>query len=162
MPDNTPPGVADRTIECDVLIDAPTDVVWRTITEPDQIIQWFADRVQLDLQSGGAGTLVFEGHACTAQATVAPLVVVAVDPPRRFSFRWGHPEGEAPGPGNSLLVEFSLSAEGDDRTRLQVVETGLDAIGWPEDEKARYVESHRGGWVTHLGRLEDLFGAPAG
>jgi uncharacterized protein YndB with AHSA1/START domain len=162
MPDSTNPGVADRTIECEVLIDASTDVVWRTITEPDQIVKWFADRVQLDLQSGGAGTLIFEGHACTAQATIAPLVVVAVDPPRRFSFRWGHPEGEVPGPGNSPLVEFRLSAQGDDRTLLQVVETGLDAIAWPDDEKERYVESHRGGWATHFGRLENLFGAPAG
>jgi len=162
MTESTQAELADRTIECEVLIDAPPDVVWRTITEPDQIAQWFADRVELNLQSGGAGTLVFEGHACTAEATIAPLVVVAVDPPRRFSFRWSHPEGEAPGPANSLLVEFSLSAEGDDRTRLRVVETGLDEIGWPEDEKARYVDSHRGGWATHLGRLEDLFGAPAG
>jgi uncharacterized protein YndB with AHSA1/START domain len=161
MPDDTQPGVADRTIECEVLIDAPAEVVWRTITEPDQITKWFADRVQLDLQSGGAGTLVFQGHACTAEATTAPLVVVAVDPPRRFSFRWSHPGGEVPGPGNSVLVEFSLTAQGDDRTRLRVVETGLDGISWPEDEKARYVDDHRGGWATHLGRLEDLFRAPA-
>src|ERR1017187_9738052 len=99
MPDSTHRGVTDLTIEREVLIDAPAEVVWRTITEPDQIAQWFADRVQLDLQSGGAGTPVFEGKA-TAQATTAALVVAAVDPPRLFSFRWGHPEGEAPVPGN--------------------------------------------------------------
>jgi uncharacterized protein YndB with AHSA1/START domain len=26
---------------------APAEVVWRTITEPDQMSQWFADRVEL-------------------------------------------------------------------------------------------------------------------
>src|ERR1019366_6838269 len=103
----------------------------------------------------------FEGKA-TAQATTAALVVAAVDPPRLFSFRWGHPEGEAPVPGNSFLVEFTLSAEASDRTRLRVVESGLDVIGWPEDEKSRYVDDHRRGWATNLGRLEDLFPAPAG
>ena len=52
--------MTDLTIEREVLIEAPADVVWRTITEPDQISRWFADRVELDLRSGGAGTFVFE------------------------------------------------------------------------------------------------------
>jgi uncharacterized protein YndB with AHSA1/START domain len=30
-------------IEREVLIEAPVEVVWRTITEPDQMSQWFAD-----------------------------------------------------------------------------------------------------------------------
>jgi uncharacterized protein YndB with AHSA1/START domain len=153
--------MADLTIEREVLINAPAEVVWRTITEPDQIAQWFADRAHVELQSGGSGTLVFEDKA-TTQTTHAALVVVTVDPPRLFSFRWGHPEGEIPVAGNSVLVEFTILAESSDRTRLRVVETGLETISWTEDEKARYVEDHRHGWALHLGRLEDLFAAKAG
>jgi len=160
MPEIRHPRTADLTIEREVLIDAPAAVVWRTITEPDQIAQWFADRVQVDLQSGGAGMLVFEDKA-TAQATHAELVVEAVDPPRLFSFRWGHPQGEIPVAGNSVLVEFTLSAESSDRTRLRVVETGLESVSWPEDEKERYVEDHRHGWAHHLGSLENLFASKA-
>jgi uncharacterized protein YndB with AHSA1/START domain len=118
--------MTDLAVEREILIEAPADVVWRTITEPDQIARWFADRVQLDLRPGGDGTLVFEEKAAVHAATV-PLVVETVDPPRRFSFRWGHPDGEAPAAGNSVLVEFTLSAESDERTRRRVVETGLDA-----------------------------------
>jgi uncharacterized protein YndB with AHSA1/START domain len=88
--------------------------------------------------------------------------VETVEPPRRCSFRWGQPEGEAPGPGNSVLVEFTLSAESNERTRFRVVETGLDAIGSPEEEKALYADDHRNGWATHLGRLGELFATPAG
>jgi uncharacterized protein YndB with AHSA1/START domain len=161
MPEHTHPEVTDLTIEREVLIEAPAEVVWRTITEPDQIAQWFADRVQLDLQSGGAGTLEFDHHAENRPNTEA-FVVAVVDPPRRFSFRWGHPEGEEPGPGNSVLVEFVISAESDDRTRLRVIETGLEAIAWSEDQKARYVEDHRRGWAHHLGRLVAIFAAKAG
>ena len=42
--------MTDLTIEREIVIDAPADVVWRTITEPEQIAQWFADRVELELR----------------------------------------------------------------------------------------------------------------
>ena len=151
-------SMTDFTIESEILIEAPADVVWRTITEPEQVAQWFADRVELDARPGGTGTLVFEDM----DGRVVPLVVETVDPPHRFSFRWSHPDGEALVPGNSVLVEFTLTAEGDQRTRLRVAETGLDVLGWPDDDKSRYVEEHRDGWVGILGRLGDLFATPSG
>lgn len=152
--------MTDLIIEREIVIDAPADVVWRTITEPEQIAQWFADRVELELRAGGNGTLVFQSRA-TAQTVSASLVVDAVDRPRRFSFRWGHHDGEAPTPENSVLVEFTLTPEGDDRTRLRVVETGLDVVAWSDDDKARYADDHRHGWAVHLDRLAELFAAPA-
>ena len=39
-------------IEREVMIDAPVDVVWRTITEPEQISQWLAERAELELKPG--------------------------------------------------------------------------------------------------------------
>jgi uncharacterized protein YndB with AHSA1/START domain len=149
--------MTDLTIEREILIDAPAEVVWRTITEPEQIARWFADRVELDLRPGGAGLLVFEDTP--AGSVDAPLVVESVDPPRKFSFRWSHSAGVAPGAGNSVLVELTLTEEGADRTRLRVVETGLDVIDWADEDKARYVEEHRQGWATIVGRLGDLFAA---
>ncbi|MGD0749456.1 MAG: SRPBCC domain-containing protein [Acidimicrobiales bacterium] len=147
--------MTDLTIARDVLIEAPADVVWRTITEPDQISRWFADRVELELRPGGTGTFTFE-RADHDSPHVAPLVVTAVEPPRQFAFRWGHPDGETPGPGNSVLVEFTLSPEGSGHTRLLVSETGLEGIGWPEAQKASYAEDHRNGWAFFTGRLEGL------
>jgi uncharacterized protein YndB with AHSA1/START domain len=149
--------MTDLTIEREILIEAHAAVVWRTITEPEQITQWFADRVELDVRPGGEGTFVFEEMENTAA-----LVVDTVDPPHRFTFRWAYHDGEAPVPGNSVLVDFTLTAEGDERTRLRVTETGLDTIGWSDDDKARYVDEHREGWDLHLGRLVDLFATPAG
>jgi len=35
-------------IDREILLEAPAEVVWRTITEPDQITQWFADRVVIE------------------------------------------------------------------------------------------------------------------
>jgi uncharacterized protein YndB with AHSA1/START domain len=84
-----------------------------------------------------------------------PVVVEAVEPPARFSFRWNHPSGQEPIAGNSLLVEFILESVGQ-RTRLRVVESGLDLLAWPDEEKDRYADEHNGGWATFLDRLAGL------
>jgi uncharacterized protein YndB with AHSA1/START domain len=151
----------DLTIERDIVIDAPVAVVWRTITEPDLIAQWFADEVHLDARRGGEGLLVFRANASTHPVTVA-LAVESVEPPSRFSFRWGQPEGAAASPQNSVLVEFTLTEEGSERTRLRVVETGLELVSWSEDEKSHYVDDHRHGWGVHLGRLEQALATSEG
>lgn len=141
------------SIERDVLIEAPVDVVWSVVTEPAKIVQWFSDLAEIDLRPGGAGALTW-----TEQDHTAPLVVQAVEPPRLFSFRWSHPEGEAPSAGNSTLVEFQLSAEGE-HTRLRVVESGLQAVDWSEDEKARFRDDHAGGWSKAVTSLVEYLSA---
>jgi uncharacterized protein YndB with AHSA1/START domain len=142
-------------IEQEVVIEAPVDVVWRTVTEPEQISQWFADRVELDARPGGHGTLGFDNQGGDTVVN-APLVVEAMEPPTRFAFRWNHPAGETPVPGNSVLVVFTLEAEGGARTRLRVMESGLDEIGWSEDAKADYARDHNEGWAHFFGRLTGL------
>jgi uncharacterized protein YndB with AHSA1/START domain len=153
--------MTDRTIAREILIEAPTEVVWLTITEPDQIARWFADRVELDLRPAGEGKLAFDDDAA-AKTTTVPVVVESVDPPHRLSFRWSHPEGEAPTPANSVLVRFTLTAEGEERTRLRVEETGLDGLGWSDEAQDAFAEDHNHGWSYHFGRLAELFPARGG
>ena len=141
--------MAEYRIEREVLIDAPVEVVWSAITEPDQISQWFADRVELDAVPGGRGLMIFGDQG-------GPLVVQDVDRPTRFSFRWNHPHDEEPAAGNSLLVEFTLVSEGAEQTRLHVVESGLELLPWPDSEKDRYAEEHNGGWLTFITRLAEM------
>ena len=137
------------TIERDILIEAPVEVVWRTITEPEQISQWFADRVDLVIEPGAHGYMAFGDQG-------GPVVVEVVDRPVRFSFRWNHPRGEEPVAGNSMLVEFTLTQEGAERTRLRVVESGHELCDWPDAEKQRYADEHSEGWVEYLERLVAL------
>jgi uncharacterized protein YndB with AHSA1/START domain len=139
------------TIDREVVIQAPVEVVWRTITEPEQITQWFADRVDLVVKPGARGYLGFGEQG-------GPVVVEVVDPPTRFSFYWNENQGGEPGAGNSMLVEFTLTPEGDERTRLRVVESGHESLAWPDEEKQRYADEHQGGWGTYLDRLAALLG----
>ena len=147
--------MTDFRIERDVVIEAPVEVVWRTITEPEQISQWFADRVELEAKPGGSGVFVFENDE-GATIHTAQLVVESVEPPTRFSFRWCHPADTQPAPDNSMLVEFTLTREGHERTRLRVTESGLDLLSWPETDKVQYAEEHRNGWSTFTDRLAGL------
>jgi uncharacterized protein YndB with AHSA1/START domain len=79
--------------------------------------------------------------------------VETVDPPTRFSFRWNSPRGEEPVTGNSMLVEFTLTPEGSERTRLRVSESGHERLAWPDAEKQRYADEHQGGWAEYLDHL---------
>lgn len=143
------PGLA---IEREVVIEAPAEVVWHTITEPDQMSLWFADRVDLVVEPGAQGYMQFGDQG-------GPVVVETVDPPTRFSFRWNHPRDEEPVVGNSMLVEFTLVPEGEQRTRLRVIESGHELREWPDAERQRYADEHGAGWGEFFDRLARVLSA---
>jgi uncharacterized protein YndB with AHSA1/START domain len=140
--------VVPAAIEKDILIEAPIEVVWRFVTEPDQIRRWFADEAEIDLRVGGQGRLAFRGHDSYE------LQVEAIDPPRRFAFRWVRRPETVVRSANSMLVEFILQPE-NGNTRLRVVESGFESIDWSDEEKARYADDHSNGWERIIRRLRD-------
>ena len=131
------------------LIEAPAEVVWRTITEPDQMSLWFADRVELVAEPGAEGYVHFGDQG-------GPIVVETVEPCSRFSFHWNHPDGEDPVAGNSMLVEFTLTPDGEERTLLRVTERGHELRDWPDEETQSYADDHQNGWGGFLGRCADV------
>lgn len=147
-------------IEREIVVDAPPDVVWSILTEPDQMTQWLADEVELVLQPGGDGTLRWHSRVFRSAGSASktlPIRVERVEPPHRFSFRWEAPADEAVLAGNSMLVEFTLAVEGEG-TRLRVVESGMREVQRPDDEMAHYVDEHARGWSLLLVRLASYLG----
>jgi uncharacterized protein YndB with AHSA1/START domain len=140
--------VIPSQIEKEILIEAPIDVVWRAVTEPDQIKHWFSQEAEIDPKEGGEGRLSFPS------GQTFYLQIEAFEPPRRFAFRWVHPEGTKAQPDNSMMVEFTLESEAGN-TRLRVVESGFDQIDWADEKKAKYFDDHSGGWENILARLRD-------
>jgi uncharacterized protein YndB with AHSA1/START domain len=145
--------VTPDAISKEILIDAPLETVYRVITEPEQISQWFSDAAELDPRPGGEGRLTFEDRA-TNQRMAVRLRVEAAEPPHRLAFRWDYPEGEQPHAGNAPLVEFTLTAEGTG-TLLRVTESGFATLHRPEQDKAAYIDIHDKGWDVHLTSLQD-------
>jgi uncharacterized protein YndB with AHSA1/START domain len=143
------------TIERDIEIEAPVEVVWRTITEPQLIRTWFSDAADVEARPGAVGSLTF--RADTDAPNIVGITVVAADPPHRFSYRWVYPPGERATEANSTLVTFTLVADGEERTRLRVVESGLEHMDIGDDEKQKFLEQHRHGWQVQGDRLRALF-----
>lgn len=135
-------------IEKEILIEAPIDVVWRVVTEPDQIKRWFCSEIELDRRAGGAGRMSFD------EGDTFYLQVEAFEPPHRFAYRWLHEDGAKARPDNSMLVEFTLQGEAGN-TRLRVVESGFDKIDWTDEAKTKYARDHSSGWHLYLERLRD-------
>jgi uncharacterized protein YndB with AHSA1/START domain len=140
-------------IEREITIAAPVERVWAVLTQPEHVGVWFGTGApaQIDLRPGG--TLAFDhGESCDYLG-----LIVAIDPPRSFSFRWAavYP-GVVASEENSTLVEFTLEPA-EDGTLLRVVESGFDALIIPPDrvEFAGY-ESHSNGWAEVMTKLGEL------
>src|SRR5689334_5062798 len=135
--------MARDRIERDTFVTASPARVWAVITEPQHVGVWFGqgEPAEIDLRPGGIMRL---DHG---QYGVFPTLIVAVDPPRYFAYRWasGFP-GEVADEGNSTLVEFFVEPEADG-TRLRVVETGFASVPIPpEREETAGYDSHNEGW----------------
>ena len=81
----------------------PIDAVWRAVSEPEGLRQWFPAAVELALRPGGAMTFTFAGHEDEAMRGE----VLEFDPPRLLEFLWDQDririELEPDGAGATLL-----------------------------------------------------------
>ena len=93
-------------IRKEIVLPAPREEVWRALTDPERLADWFANDVELDLRPGGGAHFRW-GNGEERYATVTE-----VEPEERLAFEWAD-EGE---------VEFTLEDDADG-TRLTVVET---------------------------------------
>jgi uncharacterized protein YndB with AHSA1/START domain len=146
-------------IEKQVVLRAPLDRVWRAISDAQEFGQWFGVRIDGAFVAGTSvnatitGTTVDEEVAEMQRPHVgatATWQIVAVEPPRRFAYRW-HPfavdanldyQNEP-----TTLVEFTLS-ETADGVLLSIVESGFDAI--PAARRSAAFEANSGGWAKQV------------
>jgi uncharacterized protein YndB with AHSA1/START domain len=142
--------MAPDQITRETTIAAPVDRVWALLTEAEHLGRWFGDAgAEIDLRPGGALVMRWSEHG-TVRGRVE-----AVEPPHRFAYRWApykDPAGDEPAEGNSTLVDFTLSAEGDG-TRLRVVESGFAALACSDAQRTQNAEGNTRGWELELGDL---------
>lgn len=138
------------TIEREIHVDATPEVVFDVVSSPEHLRQWWPDEADYPPVAGGAGRIGFRQN--DEDLIWVQFAVVDAVPPRHFSFRWTHEEGEAAASGNSFLVVFELEADGDG-TLLRLTETGFRERGWDEAKIAAEYAEHVAGWDFFLPRL---------
>jgi uncharacterized protein YndB with AHSA1/START domain len=138
------------TIERELHIDASPDVVFDVVSSPEHLREWWPDEAEFPAVPGGAGRIGF-GDLSQGGTWVQFTVVDAV-PPRLFSFRWTHGEGESAAGGNSNLVVFELEPAGSG-TLLRMTESGFRERGWDEAKAAARYAEHGASWDFYLPRL---------
>jgi uncharacterized protein YndB with AHSA1/START domain len=104
----------------------PPEKVWKAVTEPERLADWFPGNVTLDLRTGGALTFELDGSGDTGTVT-------DLDPPRLIAYTWGADH-----------LRWELHPDGDG-TRLVLVHTFADRAG---------AASFGAGWHTCIVALD--------
>ncbi len=133
--------IPDR-IEREIVIDAPPERVWSLMTEPEF---WVAKGdTQVTVREGA---LLVSDHPDYGRF---PQRIEKIEPERYIAFRWASTfPGEEPRPGNSTLVEYTLTEE-DGKTRLRVVESGFATLAAAEDVRRKSYDGNTEGWAIEL------------
>jgi uncharacterized protein YndB with AHSA1/START domain len=136
-------SVAEREIQTNVTVDAPTDAVFRALTEPDALEHWLATKVESDARTGGRFRYEFEFDD-PAQNNVQEGEYLAIEEPSRLALPWTF--GFSP---KQTTVEYALRPE-DGRTRVDFSHSGFEE-GEPWDG---VYERFTGGWQMFLSSLK--------
>ncbi len=139
-------------IEKHILLRAPRARVWRALTDSSEFGSWFRAIFTAPFKPGERlkGRCTYPGH----EQVVFDITIEAVEPERRFSYRW-LAEAAAPGvdtsSGPMTRVEFTLDdVEGG--TLLKLVESGYDQI--PIARRAEAFKANEQGWTVQMAAIE--------
>lgn len=144
-------------IEKQVVLRAPLDRVWRAISDSQEFGRWFGVRFDGPFVAGTSVTATIT--PTTVDAEVAKLQephagnkttweIVAVEPQRRFAYRWQPCAGEPDTDHEpTTLVEFTLSEQADG-VLLTIVESGFDALS--EARRSGAFEANADGWAKQV------------
>lgn len=129
----------ERTIEKTIEFSAPIERIWRAITDPDEVSQWFGQRAEIELSPGAEGAFEWDEHGRFA------MRVEVVDPPNRLVWSWVHEPNVAFDDAPSTRVEWTLTRRADGGTTLVVLESGF--------RTDLHHRQNTEGWDSELGEL---------
>lgn len=146
-------------IERKILLKAPCSRVWRALSNPEELGDWFGVALKGKTFAAGKriqGNITHPGY----EHIVFEVAVDRLEPQRLLSWRW-HPAAIDPSFDYSkeptTLVVFELK-EVEGGTLLSVVESGFD--GLPSSRRSDAFRMNSGGWDIQMQNIEKHVATP--
>ncbi len=129
---------SSKIIDLEIRINARPETVFPYLIDPDRMVMWMGDSVNLDPRPGG----IYEVHVTGSNRARGEYIEVT--PYSRVVFTFGWEGADNPVPPGSSRVEITLIPEGEG-TLLRLRHEGL-----PSDEMR---QAHSQGWNHYMDRL---------
>lgn len=128
-------------IKIDIVYDVPVERIWKSLTDANQMKQWYFDIPEFKAEPGFE--FEFTGEGLKGEKYVHLCKITEVMPIEKLQYSWTYEGYE----GYSL-VTFLLSPEGD-QTKLQLTHEGVESFPSdnPDFAKQNFVE----GWTYITG-----------
>jgi uncharacterized protein YndB with AHSA1/START domain len=133
-------------IEKNVVIDASPEVVFKAITDPKELTNWFPDHAIMEAKLGGKVKFSFykdkerkDGELeCVPEGTIVELI-----PNKKVSYTWRQTNTpDFP----RTIVTWELEEIADNKTQVKLLHTGF--------EPGKLFKQHDEGWSYFLNRLQ--------
>lgn len=126
---------------------APPEIVWRYLTEPERVAEWFTDASEVGAV-GDTYRLDF------GDGSIVEGLIEELEPGRRFRHGWSWLDQEPSAPTHVSWEIVPIPGGG---TRIELVHEGWEEAG--ADEALR--DDHEAYWSGYLDDLRDLLAEDA-
>jgi len=136
-------------IQKTVIIRASRSKVWKALTDPGQLGEWFGAKLTGNFVPGQRtrGPITIPNYAHLS----FEVVVEEMEPERLFSWRWqpgGDPDKDPAEPTTLVVFELEEVPEG---TRLTVTESGFDRL--PTARRDKSYRENDAGWAGQINNI---------
>lgn len=132
----------ERSIEMALEIAAPTDAVWRALTDAKELVRWFPLKADVEPRVGGRYWLSWEGQYEGEHR------IEIFEPERHLRTTWPRATKDEEGGPTELSVDYRLEGRGG-RTLLRLVHSGFGrGAAWDDEYDAIHT-----GWTFELRSL---------
>jgi uncharacterized protein YndB with AHSA1/START domain len=132
-------------VERSIWIAAPRERVWRAITDPEQLTQWYAPGCPWDIPALQVGATVTFYNTDT---DIQRGTIEVVAPPHQLTLRW---QPDQTYPATTLVTTFLL-AEEHSGTQVTIIEAGYESL--PENVRQHRLDETAQGYGESLELLK--------